>query len=378
MENPFCVSGILPYAKPYGITSFASLNIVKKTLGTKKIGHTGTLDKFAEGLLVVLSGSLTRLVPFFTLFDKTYEALIAFGEETDTLDLYGSVVKTAPLPDILSFERACASFCGNLMQTPPAYSAVHVNGKRASDLARAGQKPELAARSISVYRSTIIEKRLCAQNRVSYARVLFSVSKGTYIRSLVRDIARACGSAAHLIGLKRTKVGCFDLEAAVWADKLEPFTIDMVTERVRRIQKNADEQCSEPECTECTERERTEKNAYGGSTSAVLNGVLNFERSTALQCGFGILELRKKYRFDFFNGKPLKSDFFENYEQAVCQAAKHTQDKIFFAVFLPDGTFGGIIQSTPCAAPKLYASCAADSSGKIGIKLTYGFVVAHR
>ena len=85
MENPFCVSGILPYAKPYGITSFASLNIIKKTLGTKKIGHTGTLDKFAEGLLVVLSGSLTRLVPFFTLFDKTYEALIAFGEETDTV-----------------------------------------------------------------------------------------------------------------------------------------------------------------------------------------------------------------------------------------------------------------------------------------------------
>ena len=88
-----------------------------------------------------------------------------------------------------------------------------------------------------------------------------------------------------------------------------------------------------------------------------------------MQCGFGILELRKKYRFDFFNGKPLKSDFFENYEQAVCQAAKHTQDKIFFAVFLPDGTFGGIIQST---------TCAADSDGKIGIKLTYGFVVAHR
>ena len=97
-----------------------------------------------------------------------------------------------------------------------------------------------------------------------------------------------------------------------------------------------------------------------------------------MQCGFGILELRKKYRFDFFNGKPLKSDFFENYEQAVCQAAKHTQDKIFFAVFLPDDTFGGIIQSTTCAAQKLYAPCATDSSGKIGIKLTYGFVVAHR
>lgn len=375
MEKSFCVSGILPYAKPYGITSFASLNVIKKTLGTKKIGHTGTLDKFAEGLLVVLSGSLTRLVPFFTLFDKTYEALIAFGEETDTLDLYGSVVKTAPLPDVLSFERACASFCGSLMQTPPAYSAVHINGKRASDLARAGQKLELAARPINVYRSTIIEKRLCAQNRVSYAHVLFSVSKGTYIRSLVRDIARACGSAAHLIGLKRTKVGCFDLEDAVWADKLEPFTIDMVTERVRRIQKNADEQYSEPECTE---RELTEKNAYGGSTSAVLNGLMNFERSTALQCGFGILELRKKYCFDFFNGKPLKNDFFENYEQAVYQATKHTHDAVPFAVFLPDGTFAGIIQGTTCAAPKLYASCATDSSGKIGIKLTYGFVVAHR
>ena len=90
------VSGILPYAKHSGITSFASLGCIKKALRTKKVGHTGTLDSFAEGLLVVLIGSLTRLVPYFTLFDKTYEAVISFGEETDTLDPCGTVVRSAP------------------------------------------------------------------------------------------------------------------------------------------------------------------------------------------------------------------------------------------------------------------------------------------
>ncbi|MFC2420780.1 MAG: tRNA pseudouridine(55) synthase TruB, partial [Treponema maltophilum] len=221
------VSGILPYAKHSGITSFASLGCIKKALHTKKVGHTGTLDSFAEGLLVVLTGSLTRLVPYFTLFDKTYEAVISFGEETDTLDPCGTVVRSAPLPDAASFKRAFTSFRGNLMQRPPSYSAVHVNGKRASDLAREGRAALLPERAVAVYQSDILEMRLVQEggrSRVRYARVFFHVSKGTYIRSLARDLALACGSAAHLIGLKRTKVGCFDIAQASFSDMLGPFT----------------------------------------------------------------------------------------------------------------------------------------------------------
>ena len=107
--NYAALSGILPYAKKSGLTSFSSLGCIKKALHTKKVGHTGTLDSFAEGLLVVLTGSLTRLVPFFTLFDKTYEAVISFGEETDTLDPSGSVIRRAPLPDSADFEKSLSA-----------------------------------------------------------------------------------------------------------------------------------------------------------------------------------------------------------------------------------------------------------------------------
>ena len=347
------VSGILPYAKHSGITSFASLGCIKKALRTKKVGHTGTLDSFAEGLLVVLIGSLTRLVPYFTLFDKTYEAVISFGEETDTLDPCGTVVRSAPLPDTASFERAFTSFRGNLMQRPPSYSAVHVNGKRASDLAREGRAALLPERAVAVYQSDILEMRLVQEGGrpcVRYARVFFHVSKGTYIRSLARDLAVACGSAAHLIGLKRTKVGCFDIAQASFSDMLGPFTIDSVLSRTQAESSVRGGLCS------CGD-----KNGGEDGENLIRRSLMSFDRRAAKYCGFALLTLRPNRRFDFANVKTLKPDFFTDFErfprslQAPLDAQSEPQD---FAVFLPDGTFSGVV----------------ERSAQTG-KLAYGFVI---
>ena len=354
------VSGILPYAKHSGITSFASLGCIKKALRTKKVGHTGTLDSFAEGLLVVLTGSLTRLVPYFTLFDKTYEAVISFGEETDTLDPCGIVVRSAPLPDTASFERAFASFRGNLMQRPPSYSAVHVNGKRASDLAREGRAALLPERAVAVHQSDILEMRLVQEGGrscVRYARVFFHVSKGTYIRSLARDLALACGSAAHLIGLKRTKVGCFDIAQASFSDMLGPFTIDSVLSRTQAESSVRGGLCS------CGD-----KNGGGeDGENLIRRSLMSFDRQAAKYCGLGLLTLHPNRRFDFANGKTLKPDFFTDFERSPrsLQAPQKVQMPLDaqsvpqdFAVFLPDGTFLGVV----------------ERSAQTG-KLAYGFVI---
>ena len=214
--------GIVLYAKQPGITSFSSLWAIKHALNTTKIGHTGTLDNFADGLLVVCAGRLTRLAGTITAFDKEYESVIAFGDETDTLDPSGTVVKTAPLPVIGELEKSIEKFTGTIMQSPPAFSALHINGKRASDLARAGKAAELPARPVTVFKTEIKDVVFDDEQlkTVKYAHVAFSVSKGTYIRSLANDIGERLGVGAHLAGLRRTKIGSISLETAI---KLEDF-----------------------------------------------------------------------------------------------------------------------------------------------------------
>lgn len=373
--NYAALSGILPYAKKSGLTSFSSLGCIKKALHTKKVGHTGTLDSFAEGLLVVLTGSLTRLVPFFTLFDKTYEAVISFGEETDTLDPSGSVIRSAPLPDSADFEKSLSAFCGNIMQSPPAYSAIHVNGKRASELAREGRLESLPERPVTVFKNEILETRLTPENKVRYARVLFHVSKGTYIRSLARDIALNCNSAAHLIGLKRTKVGCFSLENAAFFEKLEDFTIDSV---VRRME-NGSVHAPTAEARSPIAQALSSCDEAGGRSAAmaertediILRSLMSFTPETAEYCGFVPLTLCEKYRFDFTNGKPLKTHFFEDFENLEAAfelykkrlSAASVCEPLNCAVFLPGRTFCGIVQTVFSQADSLP-------------HLKYGFVIA--
>ncbi len=283
-QNNDAVSGIVLLAKQPGKTSFSSLSSVKRALGTSKVGHTGTLDSFAEGLLVVLTGRLTHLVPHITGFDKTYVALIEFGSETDTLDPTGEVIKTGRIPSREETENALQKFLGDTEQVPPAYSALHVDGKRASDLIREGKNVELKPRKIN-----ISEIKLLDFND-KYARIEVSCSRGTYIRSLARDIAHECGTVAHLRELKRTRVGPFKLEDAVGAD----------------------------------------------DESQIRGHLIDMNMETAALCGMDTCILGSRYVPDFCNGRPLKSRMF------IHDFIRKTSGPET-AVFYPDGKFAGVI-----------------------------------
>lgn len=209
-------SGLALLRKPEGITSFQALSPIKRTLGSGKVGHAGTLDRFASGLLVVLAGSYSRLAPYVVAGEKLYRGLVAFGSETDTLDPEGKVIAEAPQPSRNDLECALARFKGRILQKPPAYSAVHVGGKRAYKIALGGEMPELEARQVVIYALELLsyEKGL--------ARVEVRCSSGTYIRSLARDIAAACGSRAHLAALERLSIGPYKVVDAVGPEAFDP------------------------------------------------------------------------------------------------------------------------------------------------------------
>ena len=200
--------GLLLLNKKTGITSFDSLREVKKTYATGKVGHTGTLDKFASGLLLVLIGRGVKLAPLFGDCVKEYTGTIHFGEETDTLDPEGSVIAEAPVPSLDALLAILPRFRGEILQAPPAYSALHINGRRAHELVREGTEPEMKKRPITVHELEILS--FSPPEAVIKARV----SAGTYIRSLARDIALAAGSRAFLSALTRTAVGGFALKDA--------------------------------------------------------------------------------------------------------------------------------------------------------------------
>ena len=197
------VSGLVLLDKKPGLTSFQSLGAVKRLYG-RTVGHTGTLDKFAEGLLVVLVGKLTKLNALFTSFDKVYEADFTFGRETSTLDPEGKVVFEGPQPDGSLLDLA-PNWKGPQMQVPPEYSAIHVDGTRASDRVRRGEVVEMAPRPIVVYSLDV----LAWSSPVLSVRI--HCSKGTYVRSIARDWGRASGFGAHVTRLRRTSVGPFGL-----------------------------------------------------------------------------------------------------------------------------------------------------------------------
>ncbi|MDC7225895.1 MAG: tRNA pseudouridine(55) synthase TruB [Spirochaetales bacterium] len=214
-------NGIILLNKSAGLTSFKALGTLKKKLkeysGAKvKVGHTGTLDSFAEGLLVVLAGRFTRLNPVFTAFDKSYEADIIFGTETNTLDPAGDTIKTAEIPEYKTIESVLPSFQGAVRQRPPIFSAVHVNGERAYKKALNGTITELPERDVHIYNFEIIDWT----SPVLKCRI--DCSKGTYIRSIARDLGRLSGSCAHLRALTRISVGPFNLADSIKAEDFNP------------------------------------------------------------------------------------------------------------------------------------------------------------
>jgi tRNA pseudouridine55 synthase len=205
-------SGLLLVNKESGRTSFETLGAVKRAFYPAKVGHTGTLDKFAEGLLLVLVGRAVKLAPWFSSCDKHYRGTIRFGVETDTLDNEGTPVAEAAPPSHETLLEVLPRFRGDILQTPPAYSAVHVDGERAHIRARSGEEFKMEERPVSIYG---LELEFYDP---PLAGIRVHCSKGTYIRSLARDIARAAGSRGYLSALKRTQVAGFSLDGAVNAE----------------------------------------------------------------------------------------------------------------------------------------------------------------
>jgi tRNA pseudouridine55 synthase len=209
------VDGILLLHKPEGVTSFEVLQSVKTRFHTQKVGHTGTLDRFARGLLVVVVGSYTRLVDLLQDFEKEYLGTLEFGKETDSLDPEGKVVADGPIPTLEEINAQIPSFLGTISQIPPSYSAVHVGGERAYRMARRGVTVEPPPRLVEI-RSIQIENF-----KPPYLTLRVVCSKGTYIRSLARDLGRKCGSVAYLKELTRLRIGTFQLKDAVLPSELE-------------------------------------------------------------------------------------------------------------------------------------------------------------
>ncbi len=209
-------SGIIDLYKPSGITSHDAVFRVRRIFGIKRVGHAGTLDPMACGVLPVLLGSACAAQDIIMEHDKTYIAGIRFGIKTDTGDVTGNVIGTSDdIPDGETVKSVGESFVGKQMQVPPMYSAIKVGGKKLYELAREGKTAEVAPREITVYRARMLEK-------VSKTDYLFefSVSKGTYIRTLAEDIGKKIGCGAALYFLERTVCGCYTKENAVTLEEL--------------------------------------------------------------------------------------------------------------------------------------------------------------
>jgi tRNA pseudouridine55 synthase len=204
--------GLLIVDKPTGPTSHDVVQAVRRLLGRKtRVGHCGTLDPAATGLLLVTIGSATRLSRYLIGLDKVYEGRIVLGVATDTLDAEGGIVAEAPLPvglDAARLARATQKLVGTISQVPPAYSAIKVGGKRLYALARAGQEVDIPERKVTIHEFEI--------TRIELPDLMFRarVSSGTYIRSLARDLGLGVGLPAHLGALRRTVVGPFDESTA--------------------------------------------------------------------------------------------------------------------------------------------------------------------
>ena len=223
--------GLILLNKPTGVTSFQALRPVKQLLPRKtKVGHTGTLDQFATGLLPVLAGKATRLVRIFSSFDKSYRGVIRLGEESDTLDPESEARTVGAPPDRETLERAVSTFLGTIRQIPPAYSAVHIDGERAYRRVMRGETVEIPSREVTIYSFDLI-----AYDPPD-ATVEVHCSKGTYVRALARDLAASCGTGAYLRSLSRTTVGPYTLAEAEQEVTENAFqTLEEIVERLPNI-----------------------------------------------------------------------------------------------------------------------------------------------
>lgn len=211
------MNGLINLFKPSGLSSARAVSRVKRILDEKTVGHMGTLDPMAEGVLVIGVGKSARLFDYVTQSGKTYISKFEFGYATDTLDALGTVTeRTDDIPSSDAVLHAMQSLVGEIEQIPPAYSAKHVDGKRAYALARSGQAVELKPSRVTIHGVNLV----C---QPSPNEMVFEIdcSSGTYIRSICRDVAKMCGSLATITFLRRTRSGIFDVSDSVSLDELE-------------------------------------------------------------------------------------------------------------------------------------------------------------
>ena len=212
------MDGIILVNKEKDFTSHDVVSIVKK-ITESKVGHTGTLDPNATGVLPLLIGNATKISKYLINHDKEYEAVIQLGKKTTTADIEGEVIEEIEVPEkiYIECENILISFIGKQKQTPPAYSAIKVNGKKLYSYAREGKKIEIEPRNIEIYNIELMNINK-EEKQISF-RV--SCSKGTYIRSLCEDIADKLGTVGYMKDLKRTKVGDFEIKEAITIDELK-------------------------------------------------------------------------------------------------------------------------------------------------------------
>lgn len=234
MRYTIAMHGILLVDKPAGWTSFDVVNYVRRIVAISddkkpkqvKVGHTGTLDPFATGLLVLLIGKdFTKRAGELSKLDKTYEVTMKLGATSSTGDPEGEIILISDtLPTLAEIQGAIEDFKGAIQQTPPAYSAIKINGQRAYKLARAGQQVVMEPRQVIINSLEVIDYTY------PEVKLLVDVSSGTYIRTLVEDIAKSLGSVAYTTVLRRTKVGDYKLENALPVKKL---TSELIKELIR-------------------------------------------------------------------------------------------------------------------------------------------------
>lgn len=223
------VEGVLNIDKPLGLTSHDVVARVRRLAGTRRVGHAGTLDPLATGVLVVCVGRATRLVEYVVGQEKGYTAVVRLGVATNTYDAEGEVTAEAPLPeglDVAMLETHLAVFRGEIEQVPPLYSAIKKNGQPLYKLARRGETVALAARPVSVYALELVAWE------PPLLRLAVRCGAGTYIRSLAHDLGVSLGCGGHLAGLRRTAVGRFALDGAVELDRL---TVENVGEHAQAM-----------------------------------------------------------------------------------------------------------------------------------------------
>ncbi|MFY9288306.1 MAG: tRNA pseudouridine(55) synthase TruB [Alphaproteobacteria bacterium] len=214
------VHGWLVLDKPLGLTSTQALGKARRYMDGNKVGHGGTLDPLATGILPLAFGEATKLIPYIVEDDKEYEFTVRFGEQRDTDDAEGKVLaQTDKRPTEAEIKNALSGFIGVIQQTPPAFSAIKLEGQRAYDIARSGGKPEIASREVEIFDLNFIDM----PDRGS-ARFKTHCGKGMYVRSLARDLSLKLGTYGYVSALRRTRVGPFTLERAFSLEKLQELS----------------------------------------------------------------------------------------------------------------------------------------------------------